>query len=90
MNLTAEPFWCDRRQKYLKVISNREADRMCKDVQLYYSFAGAVTDLDEARNSWWQDSTPEEYMSGESDLPSQYFSCRYAVEVHLDKPELRP
>lgn len=76
--LSDEPFWCEELGKYLKVISIDEADRICKDVQLWW-----LSPL-----GWRKDFLPEQYREGVT-LPST--TCvEYGIEVDTDKLEYDP
>lgn len=78
---TVEPFWCEKLGRFLKVIPKEEADRICKDVQIYYKFPEGI---------WKRDLEPSGYLTGGFDMPSSYHRALNAIEVHLDKPEYEP
>jgi len=78
---TVEPFWCEELGRFLKVIPNEEADRICKDVQLYYKFP---------HGQWKVDRSVEDYRHPIVNRPTTYDRCLHAIEVHLDKPEYEP
>lgn len=63
----------------IKEIPAEEADRICKDVQLYF------TRKDEW--IWWEDDSPQAYRDGITSIPSTWKNLVFGVEVELDKPE---
>jgi hypothetical protein len=63
----------------IKEIPPEEADRICKDVQLWW-----MSTLE----GWKQDLSTEEYREGKY-VPS-YWGLKYGIEVELDKPEYTP
>jgi hypothetical protein len=82
--LRNEPFWCEDFGVYLRVISNEEADRVCRDVQIYYCHEGV---------EWWANDAPPEFFREEWDIvqkPSEFTGTTHAVEVHIGKPEYEP
>jgi len=77
----SEPFWCEDVGVYLQVISNEEADRICRDVQIYFSYKND--------HVWEKDLPPQEYLR-EVDTPSSFPDYINAIEVHVGKPEYEP
>ena len=64
--------------KWIKEIPIEEADRICKDVQLYF------TRKDEW--IWREDDSPQAYREGMA-LPSMWKSLVFGVEIDTDKLE---
>lgn len=60
----------------IKEIPTEEADRICKDVQLWW------------RNDWKKDHTPNTYK--EYGIMPSTWSVQYGIEIDDDKPEYNP
>lgn len=67
--------------KRIVEIPVEEADRICKDVQLYFSGKDEVV--------WRIDDSPEHYRGGMSP-PSEWKNLVFGIEVDVDKPEYDP
>ena len=86
--------WCEIQNKYLRVVSLEEADRICRDVQLYFYSPGS-------NFGWERDSLPSLYRSNDdlfrsnsylSTFLTRAFNYGYinAVEVDVEKEEYVP
>lgn len=67
--------------KRIKEISTEDADRICKDIQLWWR-----DELD--AEDWKKDHTPNTYKEYEI-MPSTW-SVQYGIEIDDDKPEYNP
>ena len=73
--------WCEVQNKYLRVISLEEADRICRDIQLYFYIPGS-------NFGWERDSLPSLYRGNKELLPSNYADTYLnALEVDVGKEE---
>ena len=66
--------------KRIKEISTEDADRICKDIQLWWR-----NDADD----WKKDLTPNTYKEYGMIMPSTW-SVQYGIEIDDDKPEYNP
>ena len=65
--------------KRIKEISTEDADRICKDIQLWWR-----NDADD----WKKDLTPNTYK--EYGIMPSTWSVQYGIEIDDDKPEYNP
>jgi hypothetical protein len=73
--------WCEVQEKYLRVVSLEEADRICRDIQLYFYLPGS-------NFGWEKDSLPSLYRSEHATFPSNFESVYLnAIEVDVEKEE---